>query len=367
MPPVASLAPSPGTSLTMDRATPAAPRMTVVVNAYRRRTFLREAVQSVIDQTLSSDRYEVIVVKDFEDEDLDRWLSSLGTRVRVVTEDHPGVGAGLARGVELARGDIVAFLEDDDRFHREKLEATAELFRSDARVGFVRNSYAAIGADGQPVVAWERLRPAPSLDRSLDPSVAPGDDLAWVFRYAPHINVSTMSFRTSLLRAHLDTLRQVGGAVDSFLFVVAAASGARLAIRKDRWNDYRVHPSLSHASMTGGNEAADLRDLVRSKVTGELMESVIRDENPSRFVRRFVTSFRLEVDVTLFLLEPSAHFSLGSWATLGRSALWRRQRYLLFPWAYCLYRWLAPRHAVRAYRARRSSALRRAAGLAPGP
>lgn len=366
LPPIVSPPIDSGNQIPAGRSDPGPPGITVVVNAYRRRTYLREAVQSVLDQTLPAVDYEIVVVKDFPDDELDRWLAGLGPGVRVVTEDHPGVGAGLARGAEVARGEIVAFLEDDDRFHRDKLRGTVECFHADSRVGFLRNASSAIDAEGRAIPSWEKLRPAPSENRTLDPLRGSGNDLPWVFRYAPNINVSTMMFRTETLRPRLGTLRQVAGAVDSFLFVVAAASGRLLAVRRDRWNDYRVHPSLSHASFAAGNESADLRDLLRSRDTGELMESVLRDGAPSRFARRFVTSFRLEVEVTIFLLDPSARFSLGQWVGLGRTALWRRQRYLLVSWAFCLYRWLAPTRAARAYRTRRTTGLRRAAGVATG-
>jgi glycosyltransferase involved in cell wall biosynthesis len=336
--------------------------LTVVVNAYRRRQYLRQAVQSVLDQTADRGDYEIVVVKDFSDAELDGWLAAQRPRVRVVTEDLPGVGAGLARGVELAAGEVVAFLEDDDRFHPEKLQRVHDLFRADPALGFVRNAYDAIDAQGNPVPSWEQLRPVPPADRTIDPRRAARGDLPWVFAYAPNVNVSSMSIRTALLRSGLDRLRRTAGAPDSLLFALAAGSGQRIHVAAGRWNDYRVHPSLSHASLDPRNPSGDLTDLVRSRATAELMPGLLTDASASAFARRFVTSFHLEVLVTIFLLDPTARFSFREWLTFGRSILWRRQRYLFVPWGYCLFRWLFPQRAVRSYRARRSAHLRTVAG-----
>ena len=344
---------------------PPSPIASVVLNAYRRRKYVGEAVRSALTQTLTLGAYEIVVIKDFADRELDEWLASLGPNVRVVTEDHPGVGAGLARGVELARGEIVLFLEDDDRFRPEKVAGVLGALAADSAAGYVRNSYVAIDSEGRSVPAWERLRPSPPASRVIRPGDAVARDLAWVYRFGPHINVSTMAFRSSVLRARLDVLRRVTGAVDSFLFAVAASSGGHLIVRSDHWNDYRLHSSLSHANLEVDNEEGMLADLRRSLVTADLMQELLQDTHGRGFVHRFVSAFRLESAVTLFLADPSERFSARQWLGLLRSAIDRRQRYLLLPWVFCLYRGIAPARAVRAYRARRSRELRSAAAARP--
>jgi len=50
------------------------PYISVVVTAYDRKKYLLGAVQSALNQTISKDLYEVIVVKNFRDETIDRQL-----------------------------------------------------------------------------------------------------------------------------------------------------------------------------------------------------------------------------------------------------------------------------------------------------
>jgi glycosyltransferase involved in cell wall biosynthesis len=43
-----------------------APLITVILTAYNRRRYLEEAINSTLNQTLSKEFYEVIVIKNFE-------------------------------------------------------------------------------------------------------------------------------------------------------------------------------------------------------------------------------------------------------------------------------------------------------------
>ena len=341
------------------------PFVSVVVTAYRRRQYLVEAVRSVVATSLAPSEYEVVVVKDFSDPAVDSELSRLGPNVHLITIDLPRMGDSLARGVEAARGEVVAFLEDDDRFLPGKLEAVAARFRADANLGFLRNAYHAIDAEGRPVGTWENFRPTPPAARTFDPRVERPGDLPWVFRFSPNVNVSTMAVRAELLRPWTEPLSRVTAALDSFLFVTALVSDRSVRVEPVVLNEYRVHASLSHSAIADGAEALDLRDTARSQPTAELMAGIVAQRSGHPLAVRFTKAFRREVEVNLFLLDPRARLSFRDWLAFLRSALARRQKYLFVPGFYCLYRWLAPEGAVVSYRRRRTRTLRDAAAGAP--
>ncbi|WP_241523917.1 glycosyltransferase family 2 protein [Oceaniglobus indicus] len=97
------------------------PKISVVIPTCNRTGFLAEAIRSALDQTV--DILEVIVIDDASDTDPCPALAHFGDRVRCARLDSR-VGASRARnrGVELARGNIVAFLDDDDLWRPEKTE-----------------------------------------------------------------------------------------------------------------------------------------------------------------------------------------------------------------------------------------------------
>ena len=52
--------------------------ISVIITAYNRRDYLIDAMNSVLSQTLKKERYEVIVVKNFYDKELDEFIYKNG-------------------------------------------------------------------------------------------------------------------------------------------------------------------------------------------------------------------------------------------------------------------------------------------------
>jgi len=338
------------------------PYLSVVVMAYRRRTFLRGAIESLDRQTLDPSEFEVIVLKDFSDPDLDAWISTLRFRSRVLTEDIPGLGEMHARGVELASGEVVCFLDDDDRFRPERLEHLRDLFVRDEKLVYVHNAYDPIDSEGRPVPAWLRKRPQASESRTLN-TVSGGErSLPWIQRHGGHANSSAMAIRAALLRPYLPWLRKVPAGIDHSLFAIVALSGGTLLFVPDRWTDYRVHASRSHPGVRAGNEDLELREVERLTATGKVLGEMVASRHDRPLAQRLVEGFCLEVAVTRYLLDPNARFSARNRIQLLRSVRWRGEWYLLVPWVYSFYRAVLPSAAVRSYRARRMRGIQERAG-----
>lgn len=109
------------------------PGVTVVVPTHDRPEPLRRAVQSVIDQTYAGD-VEVVVVFDGTEPVLPELSVSAGRTVRAVRNGRAAGPAGARNaGVLAARNDVVAFLDDDDRWRPDKLERQVRVLEGDAR------------------------------------------------------------------------------------------------------------------------------------------------------------------------------------------------------------------------------------------
>jgi glycosyltransferase involved in cell wall biosynthesis len=107
-----------------------------VIPTHARVEFLREAVQSVLDQT--SLPLEIVVVSDVGDQATDDLCSELAASSAVpvrVIHNVNGSGASSSRnlGAADARGSLLAFLDDDDKWKPDYLRtALARLAASDA-------------------------------------------------------------------------------------------------------------------------------------------------------------------------------------------------------------------------------------------
>ena len=115
-----------------------APLVSVIIPTWRRADACLRAVASVRAQTWT--RLEILVVDDASDDDtLERLAGVDDPRLRTLRRTRNG-GVARARndGLAAARGDHVAFLDSDDLWHPDKLDAQLDAFgRADRRVGLV--------------------------------------------------------------------------------------------------------------------------------------------------------------------------------------------------------------------------------------
>lgn len=116
----------------------ASPRVSVVIPTYNRASLLPRAIESVLSQTFQD--FEIIIVDDASTDDTGRVVEALpGARVRYVRLPERG-GASHARnvGIREARGEWVAFLDSDDEWLPEKLEAQLRRADDDPSVAVVQ-------------------------------------------------------------------------------------------------------------------------------------------------------------------------------------------------------------------------------------
>ena len=52
------------------------PYISVIITAYNRKEFLLNAIKSAINQTLDKKYYEIIVIKNFEDKNIDEFIDN---------------------------------------------------------------------------------------------------------------------------------------------------------------------------------------------------------------------------------------------------------------------------------------------------
>ena len=95
------------------------PLVSVVLPTFNRREFLREALESVQDQSYSN--LEVMVVDDGSTDDTGRMVENSFPLVRYTWQENQGPAAARNRGIKMTRGEWLAFLDSDDLWKRKKL------------------------------------------------------------------------------------------------------------------------------------------------------------------------------------------------------------------------------------------------------
>jgi glycosyltransferase involved in cell wall biosynthesis len=95
-------------------------RVSIVIPLFEAGPFVAEAIESVLAQTYPV--FEIIVVDDGSTDDGAATVAAFGPPVQLVRQEHAGIGAARNAGIRCATGDVLGFLDADDRSALDKIE-----------------------------------------------------------------------------------------------------------------------------------------------------------------------------------------------------------------------------------------------------
>jgi glycosyltransferase involved in cell wall biosynthesis len=127
---------------------PRLPLVTIVTPTYDRANFLPETIESIRSQDYP--RLEHIVLDNGSTDNTQEILRGYGDALR--WEHHPkniGLARAINRGFELARGEIIGFVSDDDPLLPGAISALVDVFQSDPDVLVVYPDWDIIDGEGQ--------------------------------------------------------------------------------------------------------------------------------------------------------------------------------------------------------------------------
>ena len=95
------------------------PTVSVIIPLYNAEVFLAQAIESVLGQTHPPQ--QVLVIDDGSTDQSAQIARRYGAAVQLVQQPNAGGAQARNRGVTLAQGDLLAFLDNDDWWAPEKL------------------------------------------------------------------------------------------------------------------------------------------------------------------------------------------------------------------------------------------------------
>jgi glycosyltransferase involved in cell wall biosynthesis len=137
------------------------PRVSVIIPAYNSAKYLPEAIASVLDQTYTD--YEIIVINDGSTDNTREVITPYLDKVRYFEQSNQGVSATRNRGIYLAKGEFIAFLDADDILLPQKLARQVEIFVTQPEIGIVNSGFCIITKEGKKVIDIERWHKIPHL------------------------------------------------------------------------------------------------------------------------------------------------------------------------------------------------------------
>lgn len=115
------------------------PFISIIMPVYNAEKYVAQAIDSVLKQTYKN--WELWIIDDGSKDGSERIIQNkkcTDDRIRFVkNEQNMGVAKTRNRGVQLANGEWIAFLDSDDMWEEEKLEKQAVLLEKGKNVGIV--------------------------------------------------------------------------------------------------------------------------------------------------------------------------------------------------------------------------------------
>ncbi len=242
--------------------------VSVVIPLYNGHAFIEQALRSVVEQTVQPQ--EVIVVDDGSTDGSAELVESFDAPIpiKVVYQANRGQSAARNAGVELAIGDLIAFLDHDDEWRRNHLEVLIRAISKKPEIGWAYNDFDEMDSEGRTVThsfirEFHLVHPKTSLAACLagDLMVLPSASL---FRKTAFVDVGGFDERLS-------------GYEDDDLFVRMFLADWKHVFVPKPLTRFRIHAK-------GTNSSSSLRFLdSRMIFLDNLIRSVEDDDRMNRY------------------------------------------------------------------------------------
>lgn len=288
--------------------------ISVIISAYNRKEFLKNAIRSVYTQLLDKGLYEVVVVKSFEDKDIDDYIAKLG--YKNIVYDTPSYGEQVSVGIEESKGEILAFLEDDDEFKPNKLSEIYKEFSTQKEVSYFHDTREYIYKDKIVDINTKDhkinriIRYLEEITPHEDVLINPFDKRMKNFLIKYHGTVATVSLmavRRSCIESKLTLLKQINISVENFIPAFAAEYG-KLFHTADRLTRYRIHNENSSIALNEKGTERTFFNLMRSINDGKI---IINNISPKNQIRNVIKMRLLSAKITLYSSPEEIKKKLG--------------------------------------------------------
>ena len=121
-------------------------KVSVIIPVYNVETYISKCISSVIEQNYKN--IEIILIDDGSQDSSGKILDEYekkDDRITVIHQKNKGVSAARNRGLELASGDYVVFVDGDDWVDSDYVSYFVELLQNhECEIGMNVNNYTAI-------------------------------------------------------------------------------------------------------------------------------------------------------------------------------------------------------------------------------
>ena len=229
------------------------PQISVVMSVYNGGKYVREAVESILNQTFTD--FELIVIDDGSTDGTSEILASYNDSriILLINEKNIGLPASLNKGISVARGDYIARMDADDVCLPERFGLQVKFLDNHPEIGVLGGNISIIDLLGVQI-------------RTLN-YLSSHAEIKWLMCFENPIAHSTVMMRTKLLN-------QLGGylnynASEDYDLWQRMSEVTKLANLSEIVLQYRVHEN-NICALPNKHRSAE-----RNKVRQRAIESIL--------------------------------------------------------------------------------------------
>jgi O-antigen biosynthesis protein len=124
-------------------------KVSIIIPTYNGSKTLRQTLEGVLQQEYKD--YEIIIVDDGSSDLTLEIVKNTIPEARIIQQKNQGTLAARQAGIDAAKGDLIALLDQDDIWFRESLRIEVALLKSHPEVGLVSANMEAVDDQGNPL------------------------------------------------------------------------------------------------------------------------------------------------------------------------------------------------------------------------
>jgi glycosyltransferase involved in cell wall biosynthesis len=103
------------------------PLVSVILPVYNGSKYLKDAIDSVLGQTYP--HIEILVINDGSTDDSQKIIDAFGPNIRAFKQENQGVAAARNFGIAKAKGQFIAFLDQDDYYPLDRFKLLVSSYK----------------------------------------------------------------------------------------------------------------------------------------------------------------------------------------------------------------------------------------------
>jgi glycosyltransferase involved in cell wall biosynthesis len=208
-------------------------KVSVLIDTYNHEKFIEQAVTSVLDQDMPMGDVEILVVDDGSTDRTPDIVRRFEPRVRLLRKRNGGQASAFNLGFSQLSGQIIALLDGDDWWEKEKLRLVLEAFQGNSDIGVIGNGLHEVNTDGKII----RILALDHIYKCFFRTLEEGIQFRSLMTY---MGTSRLAIRRSTLESILPVPEALVIEADEYLATLAVAVSGGLVLDQPLTN-YRYH------------------------------------------------------------------------------------------------------------------------------